>query len=89
MPTRYYTIEGKVQGVGFRYYTREQADSLNLNGWVRNKSDGAVECVANGSLEALGKFEKELRKGPRFSQVTALRVEEKSEGVASGFQIIH
>ncbi|MEE4243608.1 MAG: acylphosphatase [Desulfopila sp.] len=42
-------IEGRVQGVSFRYYTRHEALQLSLTGWVKNMSDGAVEAVFQGS----------------------------------------
>ncbi|HLR76493.1 MAG TPA: acylphosphatase, partial [Balneolaceae bacterium] len=41
-------IEGKVQGVGFRYFVRTNASDMNLKGWVKNLSDGRVEAVFEG-----------------------------------------
>ena len=42
-------IQGRVQGVSFRYYTQRTAQSLGLKGWVRNERDGGVAVVAEGS----------------------------------------
>lgn len=56
-------IEGRVQGVGFRYYVEENARILNLTGWVRNRWDGSVETVAEGDRETLEKFLLALRHG--------------------------
>jgi len=46
-------IEGRVQGVGFRYWVRNEADRLGLDGWVRNRRDGAVEAVFSGLPDAV------------------------------------
>lgn len=45
----YAVVEGRVQGVGFRYFTQERAVLLGLNGWVRNRWNGTVELIAEGS----------------------------------------
>ncbi len=68
-------IEGRVQGVGFRYYVEENARILNLTGWVRNRWDGSVETVAESDRETLEKFLLALRRGPRSSQVSDVTVE--------------
>jgi len=72
MPVRRYLIEGRVQGVGFRFFTRNAARALGLSGFVRNLSDGSVEAVARGSEEALEAFEQSLRRGPAGSRVDAV-----------------
>jgi len=61
-------IYGRVQGVGFRYATAEQAVALQLNGWVRNTADG-VEAEFEGPREALEEILAWCREGPRFAQV--------------------
>lgn len=63
-------IEGRVQGVGFRYFVEEQAASLGLTGWVRNRWDGSVETVAESDRQKLEAFLIALRRGPRASSVT-------------------
>jgi acylphosphatase len=62
-------VHGLVQGVYFRDTTRQQAESLNINGWVRNRPDGSVEVTAEGSKPALDLLLKFLHKGPRHAQV--------------------
>ena len=47
------TVFGRVQGVSFRFYTRDTADELGLTGWVANRYDGSVEVVAEGPRAAL------------------------------------
>lgn len=68
-------IQGNVQGVGFRQYTKKQADKLGLVGWVENKSDNTVECVAQGEEKELETFIEHLRKGPYFADVDNLMVD--------------
>ena len=62
-------VNGRVQGVGFRYYTESHALDLNLHGWVRNVDDGSVELVAEGPASALDNLVERLREGPALSRV--------------------
>ena len=62
-------IHGNVQGVFFRVSTKEIADELNVNGWVRNEPDGTVAIEAEGEERALDKFCSWLKKGPKNSKV--------------------
>jgi acylphosphatase len=84
-----YTVEGRVQGVGFRYFVRRTAESLGIIGWVRNLPDGAVEALARGDQQALDAFESSLRKGPPGASVTGIRAIEISDEseLPSGFHI--
>ena len=62
-------VTGRVQGVGFRYFTESHAVGLKLHGWVRNVDDGSVELVAEGSAIALDALVERLREGPALSRV--------------------
>jgi acylphosphatase len=62
-------IHGRVQGVGFRWWTRRTAERLGIRGSVRNLPDGTVEVRAAGSDQALREFESRLREGPRSASV--------------------
>ena len=62
-------IHGDVQGVGFRYFMTRQAQARGLRGWVRNRSDGAVELVAEGERLDLDELPKAARQGPRHARV--------------------
>jgi len=63
-------IEGRVQGVGYRYFALEKALALGLTGWVRNLADGQVEGQAQGPREALHAWIKELKRGPQMARVS-------------------
>lgn len=67
-------VEGHVQGVGFRDFTRKRARALALRGYVRNLPDGSVEAAAEGPAEALEAFVCDLRRGPSGSRVRACQV---------------
>jgi acylphosphatase len=71
--------EGCVQGVGYREFTRHAALRLSVSGWVRNRSDGAVEALISGPPVAVEALLAEMRKGPRFALVESLSVIEHDE----------
>src|ERR1700682_5943562 len=66
-------ILGDVQGVGFRYFAQSHARRLGLEGYVRNRYDGAVEVEAGGGADALDRFLDLLRQGPRAARVQDVR----------------
>lgn len=67
-----FRIQGRVQGVGFRWWTRSQAQRLGLVGSVRNCADGTVEVQARGPADAIVQFEGLLSDGPPGAYVTSL-----------------
>jgi acylphosphatase len=69
---RVMTVRGRVQGVGYRYFTVRAARRLGLGGKVRNLPDGSVEVAAVGEEEALASLRDELRRGPPAAHVTGL-----------------
>ncbi|MCU0609564.1 MAG: acylphosphatase [Chitinispirillaceae bacterium] len=69
-------VSGRVQGVGFRYFTRSLAARYQLSGWVRNVHGAGVELEAQGIPEKLDAWLIELRKGPPLSNVTDFTVSE-------------
>jgi len=76
---RRYLIDGRVQGIGFRWFARAAARRLGVAGWVRNLPTGQVEAEAQGSAEEVEAFELELRRGPPGSLVTEFAVSEISD----------
>jgi acylphosphatase len=68
-------IEGRVQGVGFRYFVLEAALPLKVTGWVRNTADGQVEFIAEGEQKSLVRLLDTVRHGPRAAFVSAINQE--------------
>jgi acylphosphatase len=85
---RRYVIDGRVQGVGFRWFTHDAAAREGLHGWVRNLADGRVEVVIEGEITAVDRLEAKLRRGPAGARVEHVAVEEHApEGRVTGFEI--
>ena len=72
MKTLRVLYEGRVQGVGFRYYTRREAQRLAMTGWVRNLADGRVEAVLQGSEEQLSAMLRWLKTGSPLATVDSI-----------------
>jgi len=88
MPCRHYIVEGRVQGVFFRASTREQAQSMGIQGWVRNLVDGRVEVLACADTDQLSLFETWLNEGPEMAIVKGLSVTESTQQAeVSGFEV--
>ncbi len=63
-------VIGRVQGVGFRWYTKQTADKHHIVGWVKNELDGSVTIAAQGDAENMAAFLHDIATGPGFySQV--------------------
>jgi acylphosphatase len=77
-------IEGRVQGVGFRYFTQCAAIELGLAGFVRNRRDGAVEALFCGPPTAVAEMLRRCRAGPRGARVAAVHVTTEGESGADG-----
>ena len=71
-------VQGRVQGVGFRYSAVREAHRLRINGWVKNASNGDVEVWAEGPPETLTLFLKWLNRGPQFSRIDSVDKEDKT-----------
>ena len=81
-------VEGKVQGVWFRASTKQEAERLGLNGWVRNTKDGRVEAIFEGSSEQVDEMIKWCHSGSSLSSVSNVTVQEMDEAInASEFNI--
>ena len=83
-----YTVRGRVQGVGFRFFAYRAAQENDLNGWVRNIDDDCVEVFAEGEEENLETFHQRLLKGPPFAYVTEVVEEESAVKGLKGFRVI-
>lgn len=69
-------VTGLVQGVGFRYYTVEQARKIGVSGWVRNRLDGSVEVEAQGEPAEIAQMISWLKVGPDWARVAHVAVTE-------------
>jgi len=76
-------VQGRVQGVGFRWFVREEARALGLAGWVRNEPNGDVLLEVGGAPELIDRLMHAIRRGPPASRVDRVD-EETADAVASG-----
>ena len=83
-------VTGRVQGVFFRAYTRDEAQRLGIKGWVRNRRDGSVEIEAEGEREQLEKLIKWCHKGSPYARVEDVKVSWKEyKGEFQDFRIAY
>lgn len=75
-------LSGRVQGVFFRAWTRQQAEALGVRGWVRNLGDGSLEAHLEGDEFCVSELIELMRSGPTEARVDCVDV---SEGEAAGF----
>ncbi len=79
-------IEGRVQGVGFRYWVAREAERLGVDGWVRNRRDGTVEALFSGDENSIRQAVSQCRQGPPVSHVTRITEFEANPPREKGFQ---
>jgi acylphosphatase len=79
-------IEGRVQGVGYRYWTMEQARARRLAGWVRNRRDGSVEALIAGPAALVAELVAACRTGPPGARVTQVLESKAEPPRESGFR---
>ena len=86
--SRRYIVVGRVQGVGFRYFTEAAATREGLHGWVTNRPDGSVEICAEGDSDAIRRFEYHVRQGPPGARVETVEVDEQTPTLrVTGFTV--
>ncbi len=78
-------IQGRVQGVGYRYWVVRQAGLIGIEGWVRNRRDGSVEAVLSGAPDALRRMVETCHEGPPMARVTGVRETPYDDPVETGF----
>ena len=84
---RHVTVTGRVQGVFFRAWTRQQAVELGVSGWVRNRDDGSVEAHLEGEPTKVEALEKRMRHGPDGARVETFESVPSVAQGADGFEI--
>ena len=80
-------IQGRVQGVGYRYWVARQAGLTGIDGWARNRRDGSVEAVFSGTEHALLKMLVACREGPAMARVTRVQEKPYDGPVDAGFHM--
>ncbi len=80
-------IDGAVQGVGFRLFAQQKANSLGLSGWARNLADGRVEVYAVGSGDRLSDLAAALHLGPRMAEVRSVEEHKEPVKTLAGFAV--
>ncbi|GLZ53927.1 acylphosphatase [Actinomycetospora sp. NBRC 106378] len=86
MSARHLVVHGTVQGVFFRASTEQEARRLGVAGWVRNRSDGTVEMVAEGADEAVDALVRWAHEGPSRAEVTGVDVTDREPEGLVGFE---
>ena len=81
-------VEGRVQGVGYRAWVVDAAGSLSLDGWVRNRRDGAVEAVFGGVSGQVADMLKQCERGPSLARVTQVVIIGEGLTVDPGFTVL-
>ena len=89
MIARTYRVHGRVQGVGFRYFVKQNADALGLRGFVRNEDDGGVLVYAIGDPLSIVRLADAVRTGPQHSEVRTVEVKEAAIQKMNSFHIEH
>jgi acylphosphatase len=85
---RRFVISGRVQNVGFRYFTRNAAAREGVAGWVQNLPDGRVEVFVEGDEDAVTRVERAIRSGPPGARVDNVYVQDdEAAGTLKGFRI--
>ena len=82
-------VSGRVQGVFFRAWTKEQAGQLGVTGWVRNCPDGSVEAHLAGDEQAVTRMVERMRCGPPHAQVDQCKVDDVSPESSDRFDVRH
>lgn len=90
MKSAHVFIKGRVQGVGFRHFTRVNSRKVGVNGWVKNLPDGRVEAVFEGAEEDVETMIERCKEGPRSARVRDIDVEwEETSGEFDSFQVTY
>lgn len=84
-------ISGRVQGVGFRHFTRTNAGELGLKGWVRNLNNGDVEALLQGPENKLSEMIEKLKNGPlpaRVDQIEVVSESDNPDDIGDNFKVV-
>jgi len=85
---RHVHVEGRVQGVGFRWHTRAEARALGVTGWVKNLADGRVEVWLEGQSSSVDALVAWLRRGPSGAYVEDIEVVDTTPRHPASFELL-
>ncbi len=88
MKAKRLVIAGRVQGVGYRDWMTGEARRLGIDGWVRNRADGAVEALIAGDADAVEELARLCRRGPRAAVVASIMDELAEPPDQPGFRAL-
>jgi len=80
-------VEGRVQGVGYRAFVERHATAAHLTGWVRNRRDGSVEALLQGTADAVEDMLERCRSGPPGARVEKVEIIGEGVGAYEGFAV--
>ena len=80
-------IHGRVQGVGFRYFTKQAAQKYDISGYAKNEPGLTVLIIAEGEKQELDRFIAMCRQGPSWGQVNKIEVQDEPIKNFTGFTI--
>lgn len=80
-------ISGRVQGVGFRHFTKTNADDFGVKGWVKNLDNGKVEAVFEGKESDVQALIGKIKAGPAFGKVSEIETEQTETGNYKKFEV--
>jgi acylphosphatase len=89
LASRHVRVTGRVQGVFFRAWTQQQANSLEIKGWVRNCPDGSVEAHLEGEQWAVQRLIELLRQGPPSAVIEQVTDTEAEFTRSDAFEVRH
>ena len=74
---KFINVDGRVQGVGFRYFVQMTAREIGITGWVKNNTDGSVSMEIQGTTEMLDKLTEKIKRGNGVSRVEHMNIEDR------------
>jgi acylphosphatase len=81
-------VHGRVQAVGFRFSARVEAQRLGVSGWIKNRSDGAVEAEIEGESAAVDAMLSWLDEGPPGAEVSSMSTADLAPTGERGFRVL-
>lgn len=82
-------INGTVQGIFFRNFVKENAETYNIKGFTRNLEDGRIEIFLEGDIDSVNKMIELCKKGPKHSQIRNVEINTERFQDFKSFKVLH